>query len=148
MSSRLERLIRMEQQIRNGSYPNVETFCRMFGVKQRTIYEDIRALRQRLGLDIRFDRGRTGYFTPDPNSRLPAFELTQEELFAVGLACELMLKYNDAAFTPVVRSALEKILDRQTACPPGQVETLRRTWQQLAQHAQEIKQLHGLPVPD
>jgi len=32
MSTRLERLLTMEEEIRRGRYPNVDTFCEMFEV--------------------------------------------------------------------------------------------------------------------
>lgn len=50
--SRLERLIAMEDEIRRGWYPNVEKFCDMFEVKPRTVYADIRELKERVGLEL------------------------------------------------------------------------------------------------
>ena len=56
MTSKLERLITMEDEIRRGRFPNVEKFCEMFEVQARTVYDDIRELKERCGLDIEFDR--------------------------------------------------------------------------------------------
>jgi len=111
MPSRLERLIRIEQQINQLRYPGVETLCEMFAVKPRTLFEDIRLLKQHMGLAIQFDRNRGGYFNADPNKRLPAFDLTCDELSAVFLAAELLVVCKKGS-KQVVESALSKIINR------------------------------------
>jgi predicted DNA-binding transcriptional regulator YafY len=110
--SRLERLLAMEDEIRRGRYPNVEKFCDMFEVKPRTVYADIRELRERLGLEIEFDRFKNGYFNKDPNKELPQFELTDGEVFALTLGKEMLTQYSGTAFEPILKTALEKICER------------------------------------
>lgn len=89
MSTRLQRLIAIEREIRRGRYPSVERLCDLFSVKRRTIYDDIKILKEGLGLRIHFDRLKNGYYNADPLKQLPTFELTLTE---VGLlACALRM---------------------------------------------------------
>ena len=118
MSTRLERLLTMEEEIRRGRYPNVDTFCEMFEVKTRTVYEDIRSLKERMGLDIAYDRFKNGYYNRNPCKALPSFELTNGEVFALTIGKEMLVTYTGTSFEPILRAALEKIYDRL----PGRVE--------------------------
>jgi predicted DNA-binding transcriptional regulator YafY len=102
----------MEHHIRKGTYPNVETFCRLFDIQPRTVYEDLRLLKQMIGLSIAFDRLRNGYYTNDPEKKLPAFELTDDELTALVFAKELSSALTCHAFEEILESALDKIIDR------------------------------------
>lgn len=110
--SRLERLVAMEDEIRRGRYPNVEKFCDMFEVKPRTVYADIRELKDRVGLEIAFDRFKNGYYNKDPKKQLPQFELTEGEVFALTLGKEMLTQYSGTAFEPILKSAFEKIHGR------------------------------------
>src|SRR5271156_4937421 len=85
VSNRLERLLSMDAEIRLGRYPDVETLCRSYQIKSRTLFEDLRTLRSQLGLDIRFDRSRNGYYNATPSRRLPSFELTEDEFALLAL---------------------------------------------------------------
>lgn len=110
--SRLERLIAMEEEIRRGRYPNVDTFCQMFEVQPRTVYADIRELKERLGLDIEFDRFRNGYYNKDEKKQLPQFELSDGEVFALTVGKEMLSQYTGTSFEPILKAALEKIQER------------------------------------
>lgn len=112
MASRLERLLRMEHQIRKGAYPNVDTFCQMFDVRPRSIYQDLRMLRREAGLGIVFDRVRNGYYIVNPEKTLPAFELTEDELLSLALSKEMLSSLTQRAVEPLIEGALDKIIDR------------------------------------
>lgn len=112
MTSKLERLIAMEDEIRRGRFPNVEKFCTMFEVQERTVYDDIRELKERCGLDIVFDRFKNGYYNKNPKQQLPKFELSSGELFAITLGNEMLSEYTGTSFEPILSSALEKIYER------------------------------------
>lgn len=111
MANQLERLISMEDQIRRKRFPNVETFCRMFEVKPRTVYEDIRQLKERFGMDIVFDRFKNGYFNRTPSKELPAFDLNDAELSSLELSKNLISRDCSPLSTDLER-AWEKIRDR------------------------------------
>ncbi len=109
---RLERVIRMAEEINSGRFPSVEHFCREFEVKERTVHEDIRYLRENMGLKVMFNRFRGGYYNAEPKSGLPEFELTNGEVFALTLGKEMLSQYTGTSFEPILRSAIEKICRR------------------------------------
>jgi predicted DNA-binding transcriptional regulator YafY len=112
MTSRLERLVGMQDEINGGRYPTVDRFCDMFEVQKRTIYEDIRILREQLGMEIAYDRFRNGYYNKNPKKQLPAFDLSNGEVFALTLGKEMLSQYTGTSFEQILRSALEKIYQR------------------------------------
>ncbi len=112
MPTRLERLVAMEDEINRGRYPSVERFCEMFEVKPRTVHEDIRCLKENMGLEVTFDRFRNGYFNANPKKQLPQFQLTDGEVFALTLGKEMLSEYTGTSFEPILRAALEKIYER------------------------------------
>ena len=112
MATRTERLVVMADEITRQRYPTVEHFCQEFEVQPRTVYEDIRILKENLGMDIRYDRFNNGYFNANPSKKLPAFELTDGELFALLLGKEMLSQYTGTAFEQPLRTAIEKISQR------------------------------------
>jgi predicted DNA-binding transcriptional regulator YafY len=122
--SRLERLISIEQQINQQRYPNVDKLCRMFNVKPRTVFDDIRLLKRSMGLNIRFDRLRNGYYNANPGSKLPPFELSNDEFYALVMAAESLI--DSGKIVPgVVESMLAKIIDRLPSHIGEQVSDFR-----------------------
>lgn len=109
MPSRLERLILLDQELRRAYYPSVERLCNLFEVQPRTLYQDIKDLREKLGLDIRFDRARGGYYNADPEKKLPAFSLTDLELFSLFLGAVLVRAELDTAGQRIVEQAIRKL---------------------------------------
>lgn len=112
MSLRLERLILLADEFNRQRYPGVELLCHKYEIQPRTFYEDLRFIREFLGLDIKFERGRGGYFNATPSKRLPVFELSQGEVFALTLGKEMLSQYVGTSFEPILRSAIEKIVTR------------------------------------
>ncbi len=112
MPNRLERLVGIFNEIRKGRYPDVVTLCRMFEIKERTLYDDVRALREEMGMEIVYDRYRNGYFNANPEKTLPMFELTETELCALRLSKTMLAEYSGATVQPYLDSAMEKIEER------------------------------------
>lgn len=112
MRTRLERLLAIEKDIRSERYPSVEDLCRTYSVKTRTVYADINILRERLGLEIEFDRTRNGYFNAAPGSTLPSFDLSSEEYLLLICSCETLSASLGSPMKPVLDGILEKIRER------------------------------------
>jgi predicted DNA-binding transcriptional regulator YafY len=104
MASRLERLVSIDAYIRAGHYPSVRKLCETFEVQQRTMYADLRELREMFGLDIQFDRQRNGYYNADPSKQLPPLAMTYEEALLITLAIEMLA----SSFGPSFRGALTR----------------------------------------
>jgi len=112
MPTRLERLVGIQQEISRGRYPDVQSLCERFEIQPRTLHEDIRLLREQLGLDIKHDRYHNGYYNASPNKILPMFDLTTGELFALTLGKDMLAQYTGTSFHPLLQAALEKICQR------------------------------------
>jgi predicted DNA-binding transcriptional regulator YafY len=72
MPTRLERLVCIKQEIDRGGYPDVQKLCAMFEIQPRTLHEDIRMMREMMGLEIRHDKFHNGYVNANPTKRPPA----------------------------------------------------------------------------
>ncbi|MBY0356728.1 MAG: hypothetical protein K2W82_01900 [Candidatus Obscuribacterales bacterium] len=110
MASRLERLIGIEKIIRTGQFPSVSDLCGMFEIQPRTLFQDIKELRENIGCQIKFDRARQGYYSTNPQHALPAFSLTEDELFVLALAARLLSQTSDASIATQLQAALTKII--------------------------------------
>lgn len=111
MASRLERLVSIDAYIRSGRYPSVPKLCRMFEVQPRTIYQDLRELREMFDLDIRYDRQRNGYYNATPSKQLPPLAMTYEEALLITLAIEMLA----SSFGPSFRGALTRASEMVSA---------------------------------
>jgi len=115
MPTRLERLVCIKQEIDRGGYPDVQKLCAMFEIQPRTLHEDIRMMREMMGLEIRHDKFHNGYVNANPTKKLPTFDLTAGEVFALTVAKEVLAEYTGTPFHPILRSALEKIQEQLPA---------------------------------
>lgn len=107
MSSRLERLLAIEAYLRSGTFPTVSKICALFEVQQRTVYQDLKILRESFGLDVRYDRHRNGYYNANPEKRLPPMALSEREAKLLLLAIETLCQLGGASF----RGALAGVVD-------------------------------------
>jgi predicted DNA-binding transcriptional regulator YafY len=104
--TRLERLVAIEERISNNQYPNMRALCQAFNVKPRTIYADIRLLRERFGIDIRFDRFRNGYYNANPGKRIPIGDLVEDDYLLIIAGCAIL----SASFGTRMKSALQNVV--------------------------------------
>lgn len=108
--SRLIRLLRIDSLVRRGSFPNVEQLSELLEVKPRTVFQDVKELRELFGLDIRFDRHHGGYFLANPAATLPASTLGEDEALLLVVAAELLYHFGGGTFRGVLEPALDQIL--------------------------------------
>jgi proteasome accessory factor B len=94
----LERLARIDQELRRGSWPNANSLAVDLEVTPRTIQRDIQFLRDSLHAPIIYDAVRHGYRYTETDFRLPFFRITEGEYLALFLAERLLQAYGD---TPV-----------------------------------------------
>jgi predicted DNA-binding transcriptional regulator YafY len=112
MSTKLERVLAIDAEICRGGYPSLQDLYQKFEVSERTLHEDLRYLKDRLAREIVFDKARGGYYNSKPDKRLPSFELSSGEVFALTLGKEMLSIYTGTSFEATLRSALEKISER------------------------------------
>ena len=109
MSTKLERIYWIDEQIRANRYPNAHTVQAHFELRStRIVYED-RKFMIRLGAPIKYDRTKNGWYYTDPTYFLPAIMLTSEEITAFFLGEQLFSRYLGTPFETPLRLALDKI---------------------------------------
>lgn len=78
MASRLHRLIRIIRSVRAKGYPNVQELCSKLQIKERTLFNDLKELKEDLGIEIQFDRNRRGYFLASSDAEISLMALSDE----------------------------------------------------------------------
>ncbi len=107
--------------MRTGNYPNCTTLANKYeGVDKRTIRRDIDDdMKLMLDAPIEFDRTKNGYYYTEPTYSLPAFNLSESDLFAICIADKILQEYEG---TPVYKK-LEHVFEKITSALPPRVIT-------------------------
>jgi predicted DNA-binding transcriptional regulator YafY len=109
MSTRLERIIGIDREIRAGTYPTAASLAEMFEVSERTIYDDRNFMINRMGAPIDFDELAGGWCYTDSTYVLPAIMVSEGELLAFFLGQTVSQQFLGTPFEKPLRSALGKI---------------------------------------
>lgn len=146
MTSRLARLIGIEKTIRTGSFPGVSDLCDMFEIQPRTLFQDIKELRQKLGCQIKFSRIRQGYYSDNPQHQLPSLSLTDEELFVLIMAAELLAQVSSSSITNTIQEAITKIVTKSGLSIQQDLDSIKSVVHVTAPSLQEVSlsKLHSL----
>jgi proteasome accessory factor B len=91
------------------------------GMSVRTVYRDLRAIDEEIGVPVWADGGRWGI--DQEKAFLPPLKLTQGEAMAVVLSARLMARYADK-YDPDLAAAFEKL---EQGLPPALAEHVERT---------------------
>ncbi len=102
-----------------------EEIARIAGVSKRTVYRDLHALEDELGVPVWSGDGRWGV---DRKGFLPPLKLTRAEAMAVFLSARLMARYADD-YDPDLGAAFQKLAE---ALPPVLGEHVERTVAMMA----------------
>ncbi len=104
--SRLERLIGIDAMVRAGGYPSLADFCTKYAMRERTIFDDLAYLRERVEAPLVYSRAKGGYYYRDTSWRLPTLQVSEGELLAFFLGVELARRYLGTSFEAPLRKAL------------------------------------------
>jgi predicted DNA-binding transcriptional regulator YafY len=125
---RLARMLRVVAVLRahpDGIRP--ADIARKVGVATRTVYRDLHALEDEVGVAVWSDDGRWGVVAGE--AFLPPLKLTLDEAMAVVLSARLMVRYADK-YDPDLAAAFEKL---EEVLPPALAEHVERTMDILAE---------------
>jgi predicted DNA-binding transcriptional regulator YafY len=128
---RLARMLRVVSVLRGhpeGIRP--AEIARRTGVATRTVYRDLRALEDEVGVAVWSEDGRWGVVSDE---FLPPLKLTLDEAMAVVLSARLMVRYADK-YDPDLAAAFEKL---EEVLPRPLAEHVERTLDVLAQHQRD-----------
>jgi hypothetical protein len=129
MTSRLERLLKIDSAIRRMTFPTAEDLCRIGEMSQRTLFKDLRELRELLDSDIKFDRVERGYYNASPGKRLPLFSLTSSDLTLLAFICEIAGHVGGTELALLLDGILEKLVLSQPGQLPIPPELIRKSVQ-------------------
>jgi proteasome accessory factor B len=128
---RLARMLRVVTVLRghpDGIRPS--DIARRVGVATRTVYRDLRALEEEVGVAVWSENGVWGVVGEE---FLPPLKLTLDEAMAVVLSARLMVRYVDK-YDPDLAAAFEKL---EEVLPRPLAEYVERTLDVLAQHPRD-----------
>jgi predicted DNA-binding transcriptional regulator YafY len=128
---RLARMLRVVAVLRGhpeGIRP--AEIARRVGVATRTVYRDLTALEQEVGVAVWSENGLWGVIDDE---FLPPLKLTLDEAMAVVLSARLMVRYADK-YDPDLAAAFEKL---EEVLPAALAEHVERTLDILARHPRD-----------
>ncbi len=111
MSRQLERLLAIDELIRQGNRPTAVSLGERLEVSDRTIRSDLAFLRDRYYAPLEYSPKR-GYYYTEPDWRLPSISLSQGELFALTLGARLLAAYSGSAYGEQLQSAITQLAQR------------------------------------
>ena len=101
-----KRIVRYDEMIASGTYPNVQDFRREFKVSEATVHRDLDALRWQFGAEflLEYDRFHKGYYYTRPTFRIPGHLTTSKQIIAARLMQNLIESLHG---TPLYNQAIE-----------------------------------------
>ena len=115
--------------------------ARRVGVATRTVYRDLHALEDEVGVAVWSEDGLWGVVGEE---FLPPLKLTLDEAMAVVLSARLMVRYADK-YDPDLAAAFEKL---EEVLPRPLAEHVERTLDVLAQHPRDAGVQRARPPAD
>jgi predicted DNA-binding transcriptional regulator YafY len=106
-----ERVIRLDQLLRNRDRSTAQYLADELEVSERTVRADITFLRDRLHAPILCSK-KQGFYYQDPNWRLSTYPLTQGELFALTLGARMLKAYSGTAYHNELETAIARLSER------------------------------------
>ena len=107
---KMNRLERIDYELRSGTYPNSEGLASKLNVTSRTILRDIEILRLYYDAPIEYDPGKRGFFYSDSGFYLKSVMLTNKDFENISLYYEFSMKNESDEFIRKLRKILDKIL--------------------------------------
>ena len=106
-----ERIIRLDQLLRNRDRTTAQYLAEELEVSDRTIRADITFLKTRLHAPIIYGKQK-GFHYEDPTWRLSTYPLTQGELFALTLGARMLKAYSGTAYRNELETAIARLSER------------------------------------
>jgi proteasome accessory factor B len=107
--TQLERLLEIDRQLRDHSYPNCSKLARQFEVTTKTIHRDFQYMKDRMNAPIEYDNSRKGYFYENPTFMMPALSMSEGELTALLLASRTLSEFQGAPIAQKLRQMFTKL---------------------------------------
>ncbi len=104
-----ERLLALDQLLRNNKYPNCTSFAEEWETSTKTVQRDIDYLKDRMGAPIEYDALKRGYYYSEPTFMLPAVQMNEGELAALLMGSKALEQYKGTPMAEKLTSVFEKL---------------------------------------
>ena len=104
----LMRLLKLDEAIRSGKYPNCSSFAKSYEVSYKTIQRDIDFLRT-IGAPLEFDPAHNGFRYTDTAWQMPGLELTEGEFLALLMFTRVGKLFKNTPLAEELDSLAEKM---------------------------------------
>ncbi|MBK1879430.1 helix-turn-helix transcriptional regulator [Pelagicoccus mobilis] len=105
----IERMLRIHQELKTGSYPNCTTLAREMEVSTKTISRDLDFMRDRMLLPLEYHQSKHGFYYTKEVQSLPTIDISEGELLALSIARKAMDHYKGTPFEKPLSNALNKL---------------------------------------
>ena len=105
----LDRMLRIHQALKSGSYPNASGLSKEMEVCSKSIHRDFDFMRDRLKLPLEFDGARNGWYYTEAVSAFPTLQITEGEIVALVMAEKALKQYRGTSFEKPLISAIQKM---------------------------------------
>lgn len=117
----LERFIWFDDKIRSGNYPNASSLAEQFEVAIKTAQRSIAYFRDRLNAPLEFSYLHKGYYYTEPNYRIPLMRLSQQEVWGLLVARQLLLDLESGGIGQEVSQVTQRLGSLLAANLPGRI---------------------------
>lgn len=104
------RILRIDEAIRSGGYPNASSMAKRFEVSPRTILRDIEYLKDMYNAPIEYDQSKKGFYYSEQTFFVKSVMLSEGEVFSVALFDQLLLQYRNTPIEQTLRDVFHKII--------------------------------------
>ncbi len=115
--TQVERLLEIDRQLKENSYPNCTRLAKQFEVTTKTIHRDFQYMRDRMNAPIEYDAIKKGYFYENPTFMMPACSMSEGELVSLLMASRTLAEYQG---TPAAKE-LRQIFSKLSAMLPDSI---------------------------
>lgn len=105
------RILKIDEIIRNGKFPNTSYLCKKFEVSRSTIMRDIDFLRDRYNAPLEYDEAKRGYYYTDPTFFIKSVMLSEGDLFAVSAVIPLLEQYRNTPLESSMKNIFDTIIN-------------------------------------
>lgn len=104
-------IMEMDKAIRNGQYPNAQTFKAEWGLSRSTVCRYIDVLRDTYMAPIEFDFKRNGYYYSDNTFFIQNVMLKEGELLTLSTLFPMLEQYKNTPLEESFKNIMSKIMD-------------------------------------
>ncbi len=135
----IERLIWIDQQIKDNKYPNTNKIAQHLSITTKTAQRAIDFMRDRLKYPLEYcPKNRGWYYTEEPKHKLALIHLSEGDLVAILLAEKLARQYRSTAIGEKLKKAFDKVMLSLSETVSIDMETLSQAYSFEASVAAEL----------